>query len=137
MKSIKFYDTSSLLIAGESAFKEKFVVSSITFKELEHIKSSSHKDAEVKYSARLLTRLFDENPSCYEVVLHRVEYEAPILKRGFEISDDHLRTYVTFYEPKQEGLNGSVWIFDTDKGSVLEKYDNICYRPVKMIYKNR
>ena len=88
MKSIKFYDTSSLLIAGESAFKEKFAVSSITFKELEHIKSSSHKDAEVKYSARLLTRLFDENPSCYEVVLHRVEYEAPILKRGFEISDD-------------------------------------------------
>ena len=88
MKSIKFYDTSSLLIAGESAFKEKFVVSSITFKELEHIKSSSHKDAEVKYSARLLTRLFDENPSSYEVVLHRVEYEAPILKRGFEISDD-------------------------------------------------
>ena len=56
---------------------------------------------------------------------------------GFEMSDDHLRTYVTFYEPEQEGLNGSLWIFDTDKGTVLEKHENICYKPVKMIYKNR
>lgn len=56
---------------------------------------------------------------------------------GFEISKDHLKTYVSFYEPEQEGLNGSLWVFDTDKGTVLEKYENICYRPVKMIYKNR
>ena len=42
-----------------------------------------------------------------------------------------------FYEPDQEGLNGSVWVFDTDKGTVLEKYDNVCYEPVKMFYKKR
>lgn len=89
MKSIKFYDTSSLLIAGESVFNgNKFVVSSITFKELEHIKTSSYKDAEIKYSARLLTRLFDENPHSYEVVIHRQDYEEIITKRGFEINDD-------------------------------------------------
>ena len=56
---------------------------------------------------------------------------------GFEMSDDHKKTYVTFYEPEQEGLNGSLWVFDTDKGTVLEKHDNICYKPVKIIYKNR
>lgn len=56
---------------------------------------------------------------------------------AFEISDDHLKTYVAFYEPGQDGLNGSVWVFDTDKGTVLEKYDNICYEPVKMFYKKR
>lgn len=57
-KNIKFYDTSSLLIAGEAVFnKESFAVSSITLKELEHIKNSAHKDAEIKYSARLLTKL--------------------------------------------------------------------------------
>lgn len=54
---------------------------------------------------------------------------------AFEISADHLKTYVAFYEPDQEGLNGSVWVFDTDKGTVLEKYDNVCYEPVKMFYK--
>ena len=47
-KMIKFYDTSSLLIAGESIFgKDKFAVSSITFKELERIKTSANKDAEI------------------------------------------------------------------------------------------
>ena len=89
MKSIKFYDTSSLLIAGESVFgTDKFVVSSITFKELERIKTSANKDAEIKYSARLLLRLFDENPNSYEVVLHREDYEKHIIKQGFEINDD-------------------------------------------------
>lgn len=89
MKSIKFYDTSSLLIAGESIFgKDKFAVSSITFKELERIKTSANKDAEIKYSARLLLRLFDEYPDSYEVVIHRQVYEEDISSKGFEINDD-------------------------------------------------
>lgn len=89
MKSIKFYDTSSLLIAGEDVFNgEMFVVSSITFKELERIKTSSNKDAELKYSARLLLRLFDEYPNSYNVVLHKESYEEAITKLNFEINDD-------------------------------------------------
>ena len=56
---------------------------------------------------------------------------------GFEISADHKKTYVAFYEPAKSGLNGSVWVFDTDSGEVLEKYDNVCYQPVKMFYKTR
>lgn len=56
---------------------------------------------------------------------------------GFEISADHKRTYVAFYEPQQSGLNGSVWVFDTDTGEVLQKYDNVCYQPVKIMYKNK
>ena len=56
---------------------------------------------------------------------------------GFEMSEDHKVTYVSFYEPQKEGLNGSVWLFDTDTGAVLEKHDNFCYRPVKMFYKTR
>lgn len=56
---------------------------------------------------------------------------------AFEMNSDHLKTYVAFYEPNQEGANGSVWVFDTDKGTVLEKYENICYQPVKMFYKTK
>lgn len=43
---IKFYDTSSLLIAGEDLFngQEKFAFSSITLQELEDIKTSNYKD---------------------------------------------------------------------------------------------
>lgn len=53
----------------------------------------------------------------------------------FAQSADHRRTYVAFYEPGQTGLNGSVWVIDTDKGDILQKYDNISYQPVKLLYK--
>ena len=56
---------------------------------------------------------------------------------SFEISDDHKKTYVAFYEPSKTGLNGSVWVFNTDTGEVLEKHENFCYRPVKIFYKKR
>ena len=56
---------------------------------------------------------------------------------GFEMSADHRKTYVAFYEPSKSGKNGSVWVMDTDNGTILEKYDNVCYKPVKMIYKKK
>lgn len=56
---------------------------------------------------------------------------------GMELSADHTRTYVAFYEPEQEGLNGSVWVIDTDKGTVLNRYENVCYQPVKIMYKKK
>ncbi len=51
------------------------------------------------------------------------------------ISRDHLTTYVAFYEPNRQGLNGSVYVVSTDTGEILERYDNVCYRPTRMIYK--
>lgn len=57
---------------------------------------------------------------------------------ALEMSDDHKKTYVAFYNPdSSEELKGSVWVIDTDKGTVLEQYDNVCHKPVKMIYKKR
>lgn len=56
---------------------------------------------------------------------------------GFEMSEDHTKTYVAFYEPQKDGLNGSVWVFDTNSGEVLERHNNFCYKPVKMFYKTR
>ena len=56
---------------------------------------------------------------------------------SFEISEDHLKTYVAFYEPNQSGKNGSVWVIDTNSGKVLEEYNNVCHQPVKIIYKKK
>lgn len=44
VNNIKFYDTCSLLLGLEDIFNEPFVISSITLEELEHIKTSAHKD---------------------------------------------------------------------------------------------
>ena len=89
-KDIKFYDTCSLLLAGESVFdtEEKFAVSSITFKELERIKTASNKDADVKYSARLLLHLFEQHPDLYDVVVHKLAYEQVIIEKQLDITDD-------------------------------------------------
>lgn len=85
----KFYDTCSLLLAGETLFEgEHFLVSSISFKELERIKTATNKDADVKYSARLLLHLFEQNPDAYTVIVHKLEYEKAISNAGFEINDD-------------------------------------------------
>jgi hypothetical protein len=50
----KIYDTSSLLLLSEELFKtnERIVVTSVTLQELENIKVSANKDANIKYAAR-------------------------------------------------------------------------------------
>lgn len=69
-------------------------------------------------------------------VLQTVGSENAVIT-GLELSADHNLTYVAFYEPEETGLNGSVWVIDTDKGTVLRQYNNVCYRPVKIMYKKK
>lgn len=89
-KDIRFYDTCSLLDAGEKIFdkEEHFLISSVTFQELERIKTANSKDADIKYTARLLLRLLAEHPDCYEMVIHKTEYEEPFKQYGVDITDD-------------------------------------------------
>jgi hypothetical protein len=69
MKTIKFYDTSSLLLKVDSLFeeKERFAISSITLEELEHIKTAANKDADIKYAARKLTHILDNHMGDYNI----------------------------------------------------------------------
>ena len=63
-----FLDTNALLNLQQAAFKEPFVISQKTLEEIENIKTSGKKDGEVKYKARLIAHLLDENFGEYEVV---------------------------------------------------------------------
>lgn len=56
---------------------------------------------------------------------------------SMELSEDQQELFVAFYEPAEEGLNGHVWVYDTQEGRLLRKYDNVCYRPVKIMYKKK
>ena len=72
MKTYKFYDTSSLLLKVDTLFEnpeEEVVISSITLKELEHIKTATNKDADVKYAARRLLHILDEKIGNYNVCI--------------------------------------------------------------------
>lgn len=67
-----FYDTNALLELREKLLDsdEKFYLSSISLKELENIKTSKNKDENLKYKARKLVHLLDENPDKYKVIIY-------------------------------------------------------------------
>lgn len=73
---LKFYDTCVLLDYGEEIFKkgEKFFISNITLQEIENIKNSRLKDDDTKYKARVLGKLFLDNPNLYEVIIYKKVY---------------------------------------------------------------
>lgn len=87
---INFYDTSSLLLKVDSLFEENipFAISSITLDELENIKTSSNKDQEVKYAARKLLHMLDENIEKVNIVIYKEKMLAPILDADLSVTND-------------------------------------------------
>lgn len=73
MNEILFYDTNALLSLQKKIFEteQKFYISSITLNELENIKTSGTKDEEVRYQARCLIRLLEDNEDKYEIILYK------------------------------------------------------------------
>ena len=68
MKTIKFYDTSALLVKEKFDFeKDCYVISIITLQELEKLKISNIDD-ELKYRVRKTIRLLDKNFSNFTIV---------------------------------------------------------------------
>lgn len=90
-KMYKFYDTCSLLMAVDTFLQEEEytpVISSITLKELENIKTSSNKDADIKYSARKVLHKLNENPDDYIIQLFKLDGLKIIEDSNLPITDD-------------------------------------------------
>lgn len=85
-----FFDTNAILNLQGSAFKEPFVIAQKTLEEIENIKSSSHKDSEIKWKARKISKLLDENYGNYTVVKFSSEIKAIIERKGLEESPDNI-----------------------------------------------
>ena len=86
----KFFDTCSLLMQANHLFSDEYttVISSVTLQELEEIKTSARKDPEIKYAARQLLRVLDENAGSYEVHIFTNDMLAPMEEKNFIINDD-------------------------------------------------
>ena len=76
----KFYDTCALLNELHHAFNDgDFFISIITLKELENIKTSATKDQDIKFRARRLLRLLEENEDKYTIIyINKEQYEENI-----------------------------------------------------------
>lgn len=101
-KMYKFYDTCSLLMSVDTLFQQEEdfipVISSITLKELENIKTSSNKDPDIKYSARKALHKLDNNPDKYIIHLYKNSHLSYIEENDLPITDDSkiLATAVDF-----------------------------------------
>ena len=72
MDRVKFYDTNALLKLKEKVLEDEyFYISSVTLRELEHIKVSKNKTEQVKYDARKVIHILDENEEKYRTVFVR------------------------------------------------------------------
>ena len=94
MMTYKFYDTCSLLLKTNHLFDEedvKVIISSISLQELEDIKTANNKDAEIKYSARKLLNILNENPKAYEIWTFKEDMLKPIIEKGFDHINNDLR----------------------------------------------
>lgn len=87
---IKFYDTCSLLNLQQKAFETEvpFYISSITLTELENIKTSGTRDEEIKWTARMLLRLLNENQDKYEIICYHTKLDEVIKQFGLILNDD-------------------------------------------------
>lgn len=62
---MRFYDTNAILSLGEAIMAEPFFISTVTLRELEHIKTSNSKTEEVRYKARKAVHILTENTDFY------------------------------------------------------------------------
>lgn len=84
----KFFDTSSLLLLDNLTKEDNIIISSITLQELENIKTSAHKDGELKYKARKLLHKMHDNPELLEVWIFNESMLTPIEEKCLTITDD-------------------------------------------------
>ena len=84
---MKFYDTCALLKKQNNLFDDgRFMISSITLKELESIKTSNGKDEDTKFAARRILFLLDTNPDKYEVSIFQTAFLNKLLT--YEVNND-------------------------------------------------
>ena len=105
----KFLDTNAILT--DCSDLSDAILSSKTLEELENIKSSSHKDNDIKYKARVAVRAIrEQKPEI--VVVQKSDYDK-IEELGLEITNDNL-------------IIASAWRYSQENSIVFVTNDVLC-----------
>ena len=86
---MKFYDTNALLELTDEVLNEHFAISSVTLEELENIKTSKNKTEEVRYKARKVVHLLNDNPDKYNTVFYKDDAVKILEDFGLEPTPDN------------------------------------------------
>lgn len=87
----KFYDTCALLEqAGNLFLSEDYnlIISSITLEELENIKTSANKDANIKHAARQVLHFLNDFLKGIKIVIYSDIYGEKMLKDNISLTND-------------------------------------------------
>jgi len=107
--AIRFYDTNAII--SDCTDISNVIISSKTLEELENIKSSSHKDNDIKYKARVAVRAIrEQKPEI--IVVQKSDYDK-IEELGLEITNDNL-------------IIASAWRYSQENPIVFVTHDVLC-----------
>ena len=105
----KFLDTNAII--SDCTDISNVIISSKTLDELENIKSSSHKDNDIKYKARVAVRAIrEQKPEI--IVVQKSDYDK-IEELGLEITNDNL-------------IIASAWRYSQENSIVFVTQDVLC-----------
>ena len=105
----RLFDTNAIL--ADCTDISNVLISSKTLDELENIKSSSHKDNDIKYKARVAVRAIREQKPDI-VVVQKSDYDK-IEELGLEITNDNL-------------IIASAWRYSQENPLVFVTHDILC-----------
>jgi predicted ribonuclease YlaK len=115
-----FFDTCALLELSERDFSNKsFLISNITLKELESIKTSAFKDESTKAKVRKTIRYLTENPDKYKVINYEKRWDKVIADSAILTDNNDSRIIVTAMESAKE------------EHIIFITYDYCCYNIAK------
>lgn len=86
---MKFYDTNALLELTDEVLNEHFAISSVTLEELENIKTNRNKTEEVRYKARKVVHLLNDNPDKYKTIFYKDDAVKILEDFGLEPTPDN------------------------------------------------
>ena len=102
-----FYDTCALLDQGQAIFNktEKFYISAITLKELEHIKTSNSKDPLVQYKARKLIELLSKHEDKYELIIYDNAWDLDLKLHSVLSDNNDSRIILSAFKLQQKNIS--------------------------------
>ena len=120
----RFFDTCSLL--ADYSDLSDVVISSKSLEELENIKTSSHKDNDIKYRARMAVRaIVEQKPEVAIVVTS--DYDV-LVGMGFEVNNDNL--IIACAERYNEDNPIEFYTEDYLCGLIAEKYFGLTVKSI-------
>lgn len=124
--AIRFYDTNAILT--DCTDISNVLISSKTLDELENIKSSSHKDNDIKYKARVAVRAIKEQKPEI-IVVQQIDYDK-LEELGLEINNDNLIISSAFRYSSDYDKNVVFVTNDILAGLIAEKYFGLNVRSI-------